>query len=314
MEERLAISTSGLSKTFRRRFRPARALDQLTLNVPRGSVYGFLGRNGAGKTTTMKILLGLSAATAGRASVLGFDVKAQHMAILQRTAFVGERKVLYDALTPAELVRFTAGFYPNWRAASVEKYARRFDIPMNKRYGKLSHGNRSKVCLMLALAQAPELLMLDEPTIGLDPVVIDEVLRALIDDHVNEGATVFFSSHQLAEVEQICDWVGIVDVGRMLLETRLDDLKTNFRMVTASGNRLPAATDAQVLTATQAGTFTRYLVAFDAMGFVNELRAGGAEVLEPSGVTLRDVFLELIRKEDACTSGNVGVKPEPVSL
>ncbi len=290
----LAISTDGLVKTYPQ----ARALDGLTLRVPRGAVYGFLGRNGAGKTTTMKILLGLSRATAGAGQVLGFDLQTHLAEILRRTAFVGERKALYETLTPAQLVRYNRGFYADWSEEAAERYARRFEIPMRTPYAKLSKGNRTKVCLLLALAQNAELLMLDEPTTGLDPVVLDEVLRALIEDHANEGRTVFFSSHQLSEVEQIADWVGILDNGKLLLEARLDDIRSQYRLLIASGNTLPLGLSAQVIAARSENGFVRYLLSQGAEDFARRLQQQGATITENTGVSLRDVFLALARKED----------------
>lgn len=290
----LAISTDGLVKTYPQ----ARALDGLTLRVPRGSVYGFLGRNGAGKTTTMKILLGLSRATAGAGQVLGFDLQTHLAEILRRTAFVGEGKALYGPLTPAQLVRYNRGFYADWSDEAAEQYARRFEIPMRTPYAKLSKGNRTKVCLLLALAQNAELLMLDEPTTGLDPVVLDEVLRALIEDHANEGRTVFFSSHLLSEVEQIADWVGILDNGKLLLEARLDDIRSQYRLLIASGNTLPLGLSAQVIAAHSENGFVRYLLSHGAEDFSRQLQQQGATITENTGVSLRDVFLALVRKED----------------
>jgi len=288
-----AIVTEGLAKVYGK----LRAVDGLQLRVPAGAVYGFLGRNGAGKTTTMRVLLGLARATSGRARVLGLEVGREQVAILERTAFVAERKVLYDHLTPAEIVYFTAGFYPRWAHADVDRYARMLDIPMKQKYGKLSNGNRAKVCVLLALAQGADLLILDEPTLGLDPVVTDQILRAIA-GQVADGRTVFFSSHQLAEVEHIADWVGIIDAGRLLLEARLEDIKSDYRVVIAAGDSLPHATSAQVVSAIPAGQFTRYVVRNQGEAFAAGLRQQGARGVEVFPLNLREIFLELVRKEE----------------
>jgi ABC-2 type transport system ATP-binding protein len=189
---KLAISTEALAKTYG----DIVAVRGLKLNVPWGSIYGFLGRNGAGKTTTIKMLLGLSRPTSGSAHVLGMDVSRERMAILQRTAFVNEKKAIYPALTPSELVRFSRGFYPTWSDSAVEKYARLFEVPMKQKFEKLSNGNQTKVWLLLALAQGADLLILDEPTTALDPTTVDQLLRVLAEE---QKCTVFFSSHQLEE-------------------------------------------------------------------------------------------------------------------
>jgi len=299
-----AIETGGLTKVYGR----LRAVDELTLHVPRGSVYGFLGRNGAGKTTTMRLLLGLARPTSGTAHVFGLEAGRQQLEILERTAFVAEGKVLYDYMTPLELVRFASGFYPRWSREAVEKYARVLDIPMRQKFSKLSNGNRTKVCVLLALAQNADLLVLDEPSTGLDPVMIDDVLRVLLDEQTAEGRTVFFSSHQLAEVEQIADWIGIIDQGRLLLEARLEDIKNDYRVVVAGGNGLPVALSAQVVSAVKAERFTRYIITSGAEAFAAGLRQQGAASVEMFPLNLREFFLEIVRKEDTCTFGKSGAK------
>jgi ABC-2 type transport system ATP-binding protein len=297
-----AIATRGLVK----RYGQQEAVNGLEMRVPGGAVYGFLGRNGAGKSTTIKMLMGLARPDAGSASVLGLDCATQTVDILRRVAFVGENKTLYGELTPEEMVRFTRGFYPRWSAPAAETCARRLDVPMRQRFKTLSKGNRAKVWLLLALGQAADLLVFDEPTAGLDPVNQDTVLQLLAEGAGAGTSTVFFSSHDLGEVERICDWVGIVDAGRMLLEARLDDIREHYRLVIAEGRDLPMERAAPVESATRRGSFSRYLVARDADGFAARLRSLGASVTEVTPLSLRDVFLELVRKEDPCTSGNAG--------
>jgi ABC-2 type transport system ATP-binding protein len=290
-----------------------KAVDRLNLGVPQGALYGFLGRNGAGKTTTMKMLLGLARPTSGRATVFGIDPAEQLMPILKRTAFVDSRKKLYDDLTPNQLLRFIQDFHSNGLADIGKRYAQRMEIPLDKRFGKLSGGNRAKVCLWLALTRQPDLLVLDEPTVGLDPLAVDELLRILIEDHEGAGRTIFFSSHQLTEVEQICDWVGIIDRGQLLLEAQLEDIRNDYRIIIATGNRLPAIPFPGVISAVKNERSYKYVVPYEAEKFAAELRQEGAEVLDCSPITLRELFLELVRKEDPCTPGNFGTTPATVS-
>jgi ABC-2 type transport system ATP-binding protein len=200
----LAIDSKVLTKTYG----SIRAVGGINLSVPRGAIYGFLGRNGAGKTTTIKMLLGLTRPTSGAAHVFGMDVSAERMAILQRTAFVSEKKTLYPSLTATELVRFSRGFYPTWSDSAAEEYARLLEIPMKQRFEKLSNGNQTKVWLLLALSQGADLLILDEPTTALDPVSVDQLLHVLAEDGLDRGCTIFFSSHQLEEVERVAEYVG----------------------------------------------------------------------------------------------------------
>jgi ABC-2 type transport system ATP-binding protein len=297
----MAIWTEKLVKTYP----DVRAVDGLNLNVPRGVVYGFLGRNGAGKSSTIRILLGLARPTEGHGTVLGFPIGREQVSILERTAYVSESKTLYGNLTPRELVRFTRGFYPKWSDQAVRKYSQLLEIPMDRPFSKLSQGNRTKVCLLLALSQGADLLILDEPATGLDPVVLDEFLRILVQDVVSEGKTVFISSHQLSDVEQIADWVGLIDHGRLLLEARLDDIKGQFRWVTAAGTGLPAKPPDALLVASE-GNFNKYLVKKNADAFAAELSRQGATIAEVSPLGLREIFLALVRKEEPCTFGNVG--------
>jgi len=306
-----AILTEGLSKSFGTQA----AVAELNLKIQTGAVYGFLGRNGAGKTTTMRMLLGLVRPTKGSARVLGLDPgkEAELLRILERVAFVPQRKQLYGWATPVELVRMNKAYFSCWSDEAAARLAQRLEIPMKTEFKKLSIGNQSKVALLLALAQEAEVLVLDEPTAGLDPVMVDEILRTLIEDHVSQGRTIFVSSHHLGEVEQICDWVGILEEGRLLLESRLEEIRQEFRLVIASGEGLPAVSATDVVSATTDGRFRRYVVAREAERFAAELRGQGATILEVSSLGLRELFLHLVRKEDVCTPGNAGAKPAPVS-
>ena len=184
---------------------------------------------------------------------------------------------------------------------------------MDQQFKKLSLGNRTKLCLLMALAQGAELLILDEPTSGLDPVIMDELLKLLIEDYAGDGRTVFLSSHSLGEVERVADWVGIIDHGKLLLESRLDDIRTEYRRINASGNALPVNVNPQILSAVRSGSFCEYVVKNGADHFVVELRSQGATILNVSPLNLGEVFLQLVRKEEPCTSGNAGATPVALS-
>jgi len=302
----VAIGTHDLTKTYG----GIRAVGGINLTVPRGSIYGFLGRNGAGKTTTIKMLLGLVRPTGGSARLLGMDAFSEHIAILRRTAFVSEKKTLYPSLTPAELVRFSRGFYPTWSDAAVEKYARLFEIPMKQCFEQLSNGNQTKVWLLLALCQGADLLILDEPTTALDPITVDQLMHVVAEDALDRGCTIFFSSHQLEEVERIAEYAGFIDHGELLMQARLDDIKSEFRLITAAGNSLPVQISSQVLSVDVEDNFYRYVVTRDADGFAAGLSQNGATVTSVVPLSLREIFLQLVRKEQSCTSGNAGVIPD----
>jgi ABC-2 type transport system ATP-binding protein len=150
------------------------------------------------------------------------------------------------------------------------------------------------------------LLILDEPASGLDPVAVDEFQRVLVEDLAGDGCTVLISSHQLADMERVADWVGVIDHGKLLLEARLDDIKNQFRLVTAAGTALPQAKTGDFVSVTSNGDFCKYVLRQNAEAFAAGLRAQGATVADVSPLGLREIFLELVRKEDSCTSGNAG--------
>lgn len=293
------IACAGLAKQYGSH----QALDGLDLQVPKGSIFGFLGRNGAGKTTTIKILLGMVRPTGGRARVfdLPVDDPAASVAIRRRTGFVSEDKDLYDGATVAELIAFTAAFYPRWRADLQERYLRSFELPPQARVKTLSRGARTKLALLLAFCRGAELLILDEPTSGLDPVVADEVLQQLVGHVAREETTIFFSSHQLAEIDQIADRIGIVHRGRMVMAGVLDDLRQDFRRIQAvfehdapalaSGTRgiVSVRRQGRVLNITANGHI-------DAI--VAEARRLGAVAVDVSAVPLKDMFLEIVAEEN----------------
>jgi ABC-2 type transport system ATP-binding protein len=229
VSDRLVIETADLCK----RYGGVDALRGLTLQVPAGSIYGFLGRNGAGKTTTIKVLLGMAHPTSGRALVFGLPAASPESAvdIRRRIGFVSDDKDLYAYMTVGEMIRFTAAFFPRWRADLEQRYLRAFELPVDRQIKALSRGTRTKLALLLALCRGAELLILDEPTSGLDPAMTEEVLQALITHVASEEMTVFFSSHQIADVDQIADHVAIVDRGRVVVTGGLDDLRDRYRRI-----------------------------------------------------------------------------------
>jgi ABC-2 type transport system ATP-binding protein len=284
----LAIETRDLVK----RYGSVGAVDGLSLSVPRGAVYALVGRNGSGKTTTIRMLLDLSLPDAGTARVLGMECHAERVKVLERVGYVSDRPLL-GGWTGEQLVRFNRGFYPRWSDELVARYVRVFDIPMKQRFRNLSRGNQTKMWLMLALAQQPELLILDEPTAGLDPVVTDQLLRVLVEDVAAEGRTVFMSSHHLSEIERIADWVGMIDKGKLLLEAPMEELRARFRRIQVAGvaeMAMPVA----AMRVRRSGASTEYVVRDGAEEFVDALERGGATVLQSSPMNLSEIFLECL--------------------
>jgi ABC-2 type transport system ATP-binding protein len=287
----LAIETHALHKHYG----DIRAVDGLDMNVARGAVYGFLGRNGAGKTTTIRLLAGLASASGGEMRVLGLDPRVDSPAILERTGLVVD-KMLLPSMTGNDLVRFNRGFFPRWSDALAAKYAEVLELDMTRKFKKLSTGNRTKLCLLLAMAQGAELMMLDEPTAGMDPVVTDQLLRVMVEDFANEGRTLFLSSHHLSEVERVAEWVGIIDHGKLLLEARLEDMRTNFRRVRVVGETLPLAESPDIVSANTGEGTTEYVVRADADAFAAQLVSQGATVLDVTPLNLSEIFLEVVGK------------------
>jgi len=287
----LAIETHALHKHYG----DVHAVDGLDMNVPRGAVYGFLGRNGAGKTTTIRMLAGLAHPSRGQMRVLGLDPRADSVAILERTGLVID-KMLIPSMTGNDLVRFNRGFFPRWSDALAAKYSEVLELDMKRKFRKLSTGNRTKLCLLLALAQGVELIMLDEPTAGLDPVVTDQLLRVLVEDVANEGRTLFLSSHHLSEVERIAEWVGIIDHGKLLLEGRLDDMRANFCRIRVVGEALGLAEWPDIVSVNTGQGTTEYVVRANADALAAHLQSQGAVVLDVTSLNLSEIFLEVVGK------------------
>jgi len=296
------IETSGL----RKHYGPGgqiEALRGLDLHVPPGSIHGFLGRNGAGKTTAIKVLLGMARPTSGEARVFGLPAHVQDASveIRRRTGFVSDDNDLYDYMTVAEMIRFTSPFFPRWRRDLEERYLRKFELPLDRKVKALSRGMRTKLALLLALCRGAELLILDEPTSGLDPAMTEEVLQALVAHVAGEEMTVFFSSHQIAEVEQIADRVTIIDRGRAVVTGALDDLKESFRRVQlVFEGDAPDATfrTPGVARVRRKGRVLSVLSSAGAEALVDEARRLNPLSVDVAPVTLKEIFLETVTVEE----------------
>src|SRR6266700_319129 len=211
-----------------KRYGSQTALDRVTLEVPAGVVCALLGENGAGKTTAIKILLGLTDADEGQATVLGIDSARHGQMVRSRVGYVPERPTLYEWMTVSEIGWFTAGFYGSGFFERYLKLATGYQLPLKRKIKSLSKGMRAKVSLSLALAHEPELLILDEPTSGLDTLVRREFLEGMV-DIAAAGRTVLLSSHQIGEVERVADIVAIIRAGKLLLVEKLETLKDQIR-------------------------------------------------------------------------------------
>jgi ABC-2 type transport system ATP-binding protein len=214
---------------------------------------------------------------------------------------VSDDKDLYDFMTVAEMIRFTAAFFPRWRTDLSDRYIRRFELPLDRRVKALSRGMRSKLALLLALSRSAELLILDEPTSGLDPAATEEVLQALVAHVAGESTTVFFSSHQIAEVEQIADHVAIIDRGRAVVAGALDDLRERYCRVQIVFEQEAPAAGLHAPGIVRVRRKDRVLTVLSSSGpepIVHEARALKPLSIEVVPVPLKEIFLETVVPED----------------
>jgi ABC-2 type transport system ATP-binding protein len=296
-----AISVADLRKSFGR----TRALDGLDLEVPPGQVHGYLGPNGAGKTTTIRILLGLIRADGGIARLLGGDPWADRVELHRRLAYVPGEVNLWPTLTGGEVIdllgRLRGGEDPKRRADLLE----RFELDPTKKVRAYSKGNRQKIVLVAALASNVELLLLDEPTIGLDPLMA-EVFRDCIEDERRAGRTVLLSSHTLAEVEALCDHVTIIRNGRVVETGSLSDLRhltrtsvtAELAAAPAGLAELPGVHDLAI----DGATVRCSVDTAEMQGVLRHLSGIGVHSLISQPPTLEELFLRLYA--DETTSGD----------
>jgi ABC-type multidrug transport system ATPase subunit len=273
-------------------------LKPLTLHVPTGSIYGFLGPNGSGKTTTIRLILGLLRPLSGRITVLGGTMPADAPRILARVGYVPEQAHLDATLTVRETLRFQAPFYQTWDWPRAEQLLTQFRLANDRPFGRLSKGEKAKLMILLALAQRGELLVLDEPTDGLDPVVRRDILAALLEYVSQHGATVFISSHLVHELERICDWVAVLDDGRLVTEVPMVKLKNGTKRLRVRGAPVDLAPPPFVILAREPenGRSTETWVVRDWQPEMASYFDGiGAALQDVIDLDLEDGFVELLR-------------------
>ncbi len=224
------MSDAGLTLGVERltvRYGQRTVLHELSLSVAPGQVYALLGRNGSGKTSLVRCLLGQQRASSGRTLLFGQDAWSNRRQLMKRVGVVPETPDAPAEMTARQLSTLCARFYSRWDASSVETRCQRFEVPMTVAFDRLSRGQKGGVMLALALGHAPELLLLDDPTLGLDLIARNTVLGEVVGELADRGTTVFITTHDLAGVEGVVDRVGILKDRRLVLEGDLEDLKTN---------------------------------------------------------------------------------------
>ena len=218
-----ALTLTQISKSYS----DVTALAGLDMQVEEGEVYGFLGRNGAGKSTALQVIMGVTRADAGDIDIFDQPMKGDNPTLRQQLGYVAQEQHFYEWMTPDRLGAFVGGFYPTWDDAEFKRLLQLLEVPRRRRVQGFSGGMRAKLALALALAHRPRLLLLDEPTAGMDAVARREFITIVRDEAVRSKRTTLFSSHLIDEVEQAADKVGIVDAGRMHYEGSLDLLRTS---------------------------------------------------------------------------------------
>jgi len=295
------ISTDHLSRCFGK----VEAVRDLTFEVPGGSLYALLGPNGAGKTTTIHTLMNLREPSSGQATVLGIDSRRLGPAQLAQIGYVSENQKLPGWMTIDQMLAFCKPLYRNWDDGLCDKLIEKFDLPLDRKIKALSRGMRLKAAMIAALAYHPSLLVLDEPFSGLDVAVRDELVEGMLELSEQAGWTLFISSHDLQEIENLVDHVGFIDNGRLLFSEGLEQLQARFREVevTLPGpQQIPAAWPEDWLMPQSAGNVIRYI---DSKYREGESEAQARRIFPQAAdlsllpMSLRSIFITLARQHKA---------------
>lgn len=279
------------------RYGRSTAVDGVSLQVPRGSVYALLGRNGAGKTSTVRCLLGQWKPTAGRARLFGANVWRNRARLMARVGVVLEQDEVPPSMTAMQLERFFSRLYPSWDRSAFDERLARFSVPPGRPFGKLSRGQQRQLSLALALAASPELLVLDDPTLGLDAVARRELLDELIGELADRGTTVFVATNDIAGIEPVAQRVGVIHGGELVVDQEIDGLKACFRRlrIPAEGERHLRFEGAEVLSSRRVAGGTEIVL---------QARSGHLPAVENAAevhsMSLEEIFVAL------CGPGNGG--------
>lgn len=297
----LVVEVKGLT----RRFGKTLALDGIDFSASSGKVYGLVGANGAGKTTLMKHLLGLLRAHSGSVRMFGLDPVKHPVEVLKRVGYLSEERDLPDWMSIEELMRYSQGYYANWDVSYENELLDTFSLDRSKKIKQLSRGMRAQVALIAAVAHKPDLLLLDEPSSGLDAVVRKDILNAVVRTISDEGRTVIFSSHLLDEVERLSDHVVMIDQGRVVFDGEMEAVAATHHYTTVRfDNNLtskPAITGALTLEGSGRSWSLIHTHAHDELQAI-VLTLGG-EIIESRNASLEEIFVARVgrdtRKEEA---------------
>ncbi len=287
--EQAVVEVEDLSRSFEHK----KALDGVSLRASPGRVYGLVGSNGAGKTTLLKHLLGLLRAESGTVRIFGLDPVRDPVGVLGRVGYLSEERELPEWMRIDELMRYTQAYHPNWDTAYANELLETFALDPTRKIKELSKGMRAQAGLIAAVAYRPELLILDEPSSGLDAVVRRDILDAIVRAVADDGRTVIFSSHLLDEVERMSDHVTLMHQGRVTLSGALDDVRRDYqrsRVQFAEHFANPPALDT-ALAMEGGGRSWSVIHSGSPEQFRRSVTARGGEVVESRDATLEEIFL-----------------------
>jgi ABC-2 type transport system ATP-binding protein len=290
------ILTRDLTKSYG----SLKAVQGLNLSVETDRITAFLGQNGAGKSTTIKMLLGMIRPSSGDGTVLGKRITdaRENREMRRKVAYVAENKPLYGYMSVEQTVRFASSFYPDWRTDVANRLLSQYKLPQRRKVKSLSKGMRTKLALLLAFARRPDLLILDEPSEGLDPVGIEHLLQTLVAQSA-EGVSIFFSSHQIAEVERVADHVCILDNGRLVVNASLDRLRQSYRRIDLVFPFPPPEQEFRIVGVEKIRTNGNEMSVFASMNseaVVERAHDLNVVSVEVAPVGLRDIFLETVKE------------------
>jgi len=287
------LEITGLGRQFGRVI----ALDGVDLTVAEGSVYGLVGENGAGKTTLVQHILGLLRAHQGRVRVFGLDPVENPPAVLADIGYLAENHELPDWLRLDEYLRYLEAFYPRWDRDHAAHLCDRFELDTTRKLGRFSKGQRARAALIGALAYRPRLLLLDEPSSGLDPLARRDLLEAVIRSVVGDGRTVFFSSHLLEEVERVADRIAMLENGRLVFDSSMDEVLEDHHLVTIRFQhpQWQAPRIESALSCQGSGRDWTLLFADPPETWHQHLAESGASVVDTRSASLEEIFLSRAR-------------------
>lgn len=277
------------------------AVDDASLAVPDGSVYALLGRNGAGKSSLVRCLLGLQKPQGGSVSIFGDDVWKHRATLMQRVGVVPEEADAPPSMSVKQIAEFWGRLYTRWDAATVTDRLARFAVDPRARFGNLSKGQKKQVMLALALAASPEVLILDDPTLGLDVVARKSLFDEVIAELADRGITVFITTHELAALEGIADRVAVLRDGRVVLDEEMETLKSRFRRIRfASAPVALAGGNLVAASVRQWGSGTEAVVSnYDEMAFERFRSTTGIGHAEMAPMTLEEIFIAVTGEEES---------------